>query len=282
MTAPLTADIAHAVARLHDDQGSPRKPSHGDLSAAVKRAGLAAVDPAQGAAVPGQTQGKHRRLREVLLWALEHDPAKGERLVGGLVAQLRSLGGFSESSPNYCGRDAIENARAAFKRSGYLLASDGDLRAIVLENLAGKELSAALRQYIARAQRGVADAALLAGTAKDLMEATAGHVVLELEGSPSSARNFPMLLVHAYQALGLATSQKNGQQPREQFDAALFQVAQAVNAMRNRDGTGHGRPWLPEVTEEEARLAVQAIGVVADHLLVRLDGARKQRARARV
>ena len=40
-----------------------------------------------------------------------------------------------------------------------------------------------------------------------------------------------------------------------------------MNALRNKQGTGHGRPWLTTVTDEEARTAVQLIGIVAGFLL---------------
>ena len=40
-----------------------------------------------------------------------------------------------------------------------------------------------------------------------------------------------------------------------------------TNTLRNKQGTGHGRPWLPSVTVEEARHATQVMGVVGDLLL---------------
>jgi hypothetical protein len=40
--------------------------------------------------------------------------------------------------------------------------------------------------------------------------------------------------------------------------------------LRNKQGTGHGRPWLPSVTPEEARRAVQMMGCVTEMLLAHL------------
>jgi len=48
---------------------------------------------------------------------------------------------------------------------------------------------------------------------------------------------------------------------------ALYDAACAVNTLRNKEGTGHGRPWLPSVSPEEARHATQVMGVVGELLL---------------
>jgi hypothetical protein len=51
--------------------------------------------------------------------------------------------------------------------------------------------------------------------------------------------------------------------PQEQMDLALYDLACAVKRLRNRQGTGHGRPFDTIVTPSEARAAVQAMGLVA-------------------
>jgi len=48
-------------------------------------------------------------------------------------------GGLREQSPNYVGREAIQNAVAAFDAEGFTLSSDGDLRAKVLDSLSGRD-----------------------------------------------------------------------------------------------------------------------------------------------
>ena len=55
--------------------------------------------------------------------------------------------------------------------------------------------------------------------------------------------------------------------PQHRLQRALYEAACAVNTLRNKQGTGHGRPWLPSVTVEEARHATQVMGVVGDLLL---------------
>jgi hypothetical protein len=42
--------------------------------------------------------------------------------------------------------------------------------------------------------------------------------------------------------------------------------------MRNKEGTGHGRPWLPAITDNQAKMAVQLMGMVSELLLDKLDG----------
>ena len=53
-------------------------------------------------------------------------------------------------------------------------------------------------------------------------------------------------------------------------ERALYSVACAVNNLRNKEGTGHGRPRVPTVSFEQARLAVQQLGVIAEYMLAAL------------
>ena len=47
----------------------------------------------------------------------------------------------------------------------------------------------------------------------------------------------------------------------------MYELACAINHLRNKEGTGHGRPWLPSVTEMESRMAIESMGVIAERLL---------------
>ncbi len=266
-TAPLTDRIVLAIARLVDDaQTETRSPSHSDLEFQINKICLKEGDPNQ----QGNIVGKAKRIRAVLSWALEHDHEAGERLVVGLIAHLQACGGFRENSSNYVGKEAIENARSAFSAEGFSLGSDGDLRPTVLDNLTGTPLTDALEAYVRRAKRGIEDAALLTGTSKDLLEATAAHVIQDVWGSYPQTANFPTLLGQAFSALGFATPQnptQPGEPPQRRFERAMYDLACAVNALRNKQGTGHGRPWLPSVTTPEAKAAVESMGVIAERML---------------
>ena len=265
--APVTDTIIVAVAQLVDDaQSSRRDPSHSDIELEIKLADLTLGDPKH----KGQTVGKAKRIRSTLSWALEHNPVAGGELVRALLASLRGHGGFREGSPNYVGRDVIESAIAAFGAEGYDLSWSGELRPMLLENLSGVALSDALQSYVRRAKRGSSDAALLAGTSKDLLEAVAAHILQQRYGAYPQTSNFPTLLGQVFVALGLATPMEPpspGEPANKRVDRAMYELACAINQLRNKEGTGHGRPWLPSVTELESRTAIESMGVIAERLL---------------
>lgn len=268
-SAPLSDSILAAVAGLFAGE---REPAHSVLDFQFDRVGLRHADPSND-----RPTGKEKRVRQVLSWALEHEPERGGQLVTLLIAALRGCGGFRPESPNFIGHDDIDNARQLFRAEGFELASDGDLRPVVLDGLAGTELTTALEANVRRAQRGVMDAALLTGTGKDLVEATAAHVLNECYGSYNEQANFPTLLGQAFNAVGLVTPahpKTQGEPPQAGIQRALFEAACAVNTLRNREGTGHGRPFLPSVTEDEGRIAVQTMGLVSQLLL---EGLRRSR-----
>jgi hypothetical protein len=267
MPAPLSDAIIYSVARLVDDALSgSREPTHSRLDFLINRANLNTGDPK----AHGQNVGKAKRMTATLSWALEHDVRAGQALVEALIAYLRACGGFRKTSPNFVGEQPIKDAIATFDLEGFTLTEDGELHAKVLTNLTGAELSKALLQYVKRAQRGAEDAALLAGTAKDLLEATAAHILMERNGSYPTGANFEGLLGTAFVALGMVTS-AHPVQPSESWqckiERGMFTQALGINGMRNKQGTGHGRPWLPAVSAVEAKIAVQSMGNIAEWLL---------------
>ena len=270
MPAPLSDAVIIAVSRMVDDaQTETREPSHSDIEYQIQRAGLSKGDPR----AQGQIVGKAKRVRTTLSWALENNPAAGEALVEGIISHLRGCGGFRPESPNFVGQHVVTDAIATFHAEGFVLTGGGDLQPAVLDNLSGSALSSALQAYVRRAKRGGEDAALLTGTGKDLLEATAAHVLVERYGAYPQTANFQALLGQAFVALGLATPQNTvqaGELPQRKIERAMFELACSVNALRNKTGTGHGRPWLPNVTGTESRAAIQFMGTIAEWMLARL------------
>jgi hypothetical protein len=200
---PVTDTIAHALMQLVDDSnnnGIYREPSHADIEFHVNQAGLAEHDPKQ----QGQLIGTAKRVRAVLYAAMDSSPVAASRFASGLLAKVRACGGFREASNNYAGREAIDNAKAAFDAEGFVLTNDGMLSPKMLSSLRGVALTDALAAYAIRAQKGAEDAALIAGTGKDLMEATAAHVLETLQGRYPNGANFQALLGMAFVALDLA------------------------------------------------------------------------------
>jgi len=265
--APVNDAIMVAVARLVDDaQSGTREPSHSDIEFQINRTGLGPGDPKN----QGQTVGKAKRVRAVLYWGVEHSPDKAEEFVAALIALLRGKGGFRKTSPNFVGEEAITDASDAFLSEGYVLSSEGELYPSTLDNLSGISMTTALEAYVRRAQRGSEDGALLVGTGKDLLEATAAHVITEKYGQYSYQVHFPTLLGQAFTVLGLATPQtpaQPGESPQRRVERALYEAGCAVNTLRNKTGTGHGRPFVPNLSDDEARSAVQLIGIISGLLL---------------
>lgn len=266
--------MVHAVSRLVDDWQNPREPSHSDIGAALTRAGLGPGDPHADPTTP--KVGKQKRVRQALQWALDNDEPSGSQGLEALINLVRGSGGFLPNSPNYCGEDTIQTCVAAFEGEAVELTVDGILRSRNLSALSGRELSDALRSYVVRAQRGHEDSVLLAGTGKDIVEAVAAHVVSERYGAYSHQADFATLLGQAFVAVGL-----DAQRPKQEsggvdgartaLSVALYELACAVNRLRNKAGSGHGRPFLPELTSAEARAATEAAGLVAGRLLDALD-----------
>ena len=266
----LSDAIIVAVSKLVDDAQAEnyREPSHSEIEFQVNKAGLSTADPKQ----QGQTVGKAKRVRQILYWALDNDEKKGGIFVSGLVAHIRGCGGFREGSPNFVGTDSIATAISAFSGEGFDLTLDGELQNQLLENLSGTELSEALDAYVRRAKKGGEDAALLTGTGKDLMEATAAHVLTKKYGSYPQQSNFPTLLAQAFVALEMAIPNDGGEQtPNKRLDRAFFEAASTINTLRNKEGTGHGRPWLPTVSKQDAKTAVETMGIIAERMLARLN-----------
>lgn len=260
----ISDEIAGALARFFDQIG----PSHDELDGLFARAGLMNADPKRGSPV---AVGKMKRVRGVLRWASDNDPEAGSGLVKALVEAVRAVGGFRSGNPNYPGDEAVLALQEAFASVGYDLGTDGVLRAIVLDSLEGAALTDALWSYVRRARSGAKDEALLIGTAKDLMEAAARHVLVEHTGSYPTAANFQVTVWQAFERAGLERPDPKDLvatgDPWESIERALFLLACAVNRYRNAEGTGHGRPHPSLSTAAQGRVAAESAALVAELLL---------------
>jgi hypothetical protein len=54
---------------------------------------------------------------------------------------------------------------------------------------------------------------------------------------------------------------------RTELSVVLHRLGCAVNRLRNKAGSGHGRPFLPTLSPAEVRAATEAAGLVAGRLL---------------
>ena len=267
---PINDAIITALARMIDDsQTESRKPSHSEIEYQFKRVGLEKYDPN----LNGAPVGKAKRVRGVLSWAIENDQAKGSLLIKHLISLIRGSGGFRNDSENYLGFHSICDLQNVLKTEGCELTLNGEIRPITLENLSGVEMTEALQSYVRRAKKGYSDAALIAGISKDLLEATAAHIVQEVWGA-YKYKNFPTLLGQAFVALNLATTQDKPDESEpivKKIERNMFELACSINRLRNKEGTGHGRPWLPTVSQTEAIMAIEFMGIIAEYMLNALN-----------
>lgn len=248
-------------------------PSHDQLDRAFARAGLVKGDPRK----PGNdTIGKSKRVREVFTYAADNDPKAGLSLALHLVALCRAKDGFHIGSASCPGPEKVEALRRSFRSLGYDLDSTGALRLLVVDNLSGTELTEALQSYVRRANASPEDAPLQVGNGKDLDEATARHVLEQKIGSYSQNGNFPYTLAQAFYQVGLEpahpdTARTLDADPHKAVQQCLYQLACAVNKLRNEIGTGHGRPSpssrTAPLTPAEARLVARATALVSGMLL---------------
>jgi hypothetical protein len=267
----LSDEVVSAVARFFE---AGRGPSHDELSRLFRRCQLESADPAER--FPGEQIGKMKRVREVLSVAIDSNAPAAEQLVTGIVGSIKARGGFRSTSEEYAGGDVIQAARDAFRAQGYDLDLAGDLRPLLLNDLSGVAATEALGAYVRRAHTGSSDAALVLGTGKDLLEATARHVLVKKTGAYPTEGNFPATLYQTFDRLQLAVPSQDvitslDKDARAAVQQALWLLAVAVNRFRNEEGVGHGRPLPATVTEEEARLSIQAMALVSQLLLDSLD-----------
>jgi hypothetical protein len=259
-----SVDLANVVDQL---VSADRRPSHDELSGVFRRAGVAHPDPGAGI-------GKVKRVRAVASYCLSSDDGAGARLVVELVGAVRAEAGFVSGSDQYVGDTVVANVRRALATVGYVLDAEGGLAPRLLDNAPEADRYVVLRQYADRLRRGAFDSPLVTGTGKDLLEATARHVLVQGGGQYDPRMGFPGTLLSAYTVLGLSAppgaliqGQVLDADPVGQLQQAVFLLGLAVNRLRNADGTGHGRPYLPSVTERQAELASQAIALATELLL---------------
>lgn len=246
-------------------RGRSRGPSKTQIRAIADRCGLTA---------PEEDLGKEMLARALMVDAVTGAPSAGEAFVSKFITAARASGVFMPSSDDYLGDDLVCRIKAAFDREGWLLDGDGVLRPKLLDGLAGRELTVALRRYVTRAQRGADDPELVIGTAKCLEEAVARHALEEAAEGYAQDLDFVATLHMAFDRLGLATPKTTDrlhEDPYNELVIAIQLLGRAVNRLRNDRGDGHGRPSPAVASALEARLSASAAALVSDLLLTAVD-----------
>ncbi|MER1985547.1 MAG: abortive infection family protein [Solibacillus sp.] len=87
-----------------------------------------------------------------------------------------------------------------------------------------------------------------------------------------------MLLGQAFTALWVETtivkSENNTaeEKAKKRVNAAYYELGCSINALRNKSGVGHGKPFISSITDEEAKAATESMGIIAEYLLAKLKG----------
>lgn len=267
---PVSQDIAAAFGSFfHGGSG----PSHSALTSAFLSAGLGDVAPASSdpKSMPGPN--KEQRVQRTILAAVRK-PQCARPLVDGLLSTLRTRGAVVEGTPQF-DKANTEVLRRALTHQGWSLTSDGHMTpigAIDLET-GGRE---ALDDQIRRLRQNTDDPALLLGTAKELLESVAKFVLQELQvPTPSKNPGFGELWHLTRERLGILPKQVAGDVDGSKAIKAIldsaWKIVDQVNALRNLQGTGHGRTLPAGVTAEQALLVVREACSIAEFTLVTLD-----------
>ena len=205
---------------------------------------------------------------QVLQWAQDNGKHyEGGRLCVELIDTIRGHGGFDPNdADNYVGEDAISRTINAVKGTTHVMRSDGTIEVSMLEStMTNHEREELLSRYIRRAQLGYEDAAaLVLGTGKDLLECVAKHICDVKHAPYGENQPFYQLLIAAWNALSMSIPDgklDDGRTPyKAQIEHGLFDLGCGINKLRNAEGVGHGRPYPPNLTEDEAKHATEVNG----------------------
>jgi hypothetical protein len=179
----------------------------------------------------------------------------------------------------------FEKLNTALRRDGYIFEGTRDDGRLVSRT--GIDLDrvtdassivdrATLRDHVRRIEQSIdADPAQAIGSAKELVETAAKHVLEQYGEDPDAYDKFPRLVKAAVGKLDLTCDAipdpEKGAQALAMLTGGLGQIAEATAAIRNLYGTGHGRTRSAGADGRHARLVVGACSTLAAFLLETLD-----------
>lgn len=163
----------------------------------------------------------------------------------------------------------IDNLRKTLASAGWQLRADGTLLRsgdISIET-GGREV---LRQQIDRLYSVGDDVAHVLGLTKDTLEATARYIIKERGEAVGKNHSMHQLVGQAMDLLGL--SRKPADDTVEAKAVAMLHQsitrnAEALNSLRNDQGTGHGRTTSATLPPEGARFVKQQTLTSVHYLL---------------
>lgn len=224
-----------------------------------------------------QQMNKEDRVRSAVSAAIR-EPARARELVDGLLAEYRASRFFTpldDPGAEHERRLKVAAARSAFARIDWELTESGELRPAGIGAVIAVEGRPAIEEQLDRLRRSSEDAALMLGTAKEMLESTAKYVLEAFSVPYSPATDFDQLWFHTRDRLRLHpkdvdADEPGGKQVREILQAS-WSIARMTNVLRNLEGTGHGRTLPTGVSAEIANLVVREACSVAQLTLATLD-----------
>lgn len=266
MTPPWTFDTAHALRLLMEDSWYP---SHTGLNDIFSRRGIDVPQVDER----GESVNKARRLRAAFDAANAQGEGAVKWLVNEIVEEMRFHNVFTDSNPGRL--ELIEKLRIALAPAGATLEADGRIQSKFM----GPYIVAGGRETVNRLQallrRDDLDPGSILGTSKDLLEATAKHLLREHD---PDARPGDMLGIvsQAMRAAGLATRPSEIASPNAKAIAGLreqvVKTAAAVAPLRNKGGDGHGHLEPTDVSPELADYIRHLTLAAVAYLLSSVDG----------
>lgn len=263
---PWANDVAQALRLLMDDTWVP---SHSGLDDIFARLGIEAPrSDAQGADV-----NKSRRLRAAFDGVGIQGEAAVKWLIHDIVEEMRYQNVFEH--PGEKRLELVEKLRLALAGAGATLASDGRIEA----GYVGPKVPAGGRKTVDRLQaklrEGEQDPGSILGTSKDLLEATAKHLLHEHDPAATPG-DMPAIVSQAMRVAKLSTKPSEIDSQNAKAIAGLrnqvVKTAEAVAPLRNKGGDGHGHLEPTDVTPELADYIRHLTLAAVAYLLSSVDG----------
>jgi hypothetical protein len=178
----------------------------------------------------------------------------------------------------------LKKLSGALRRDGYVY-QDGRLVAVagvdfrLLASTPAGVDRASVQDHIRRMDQSVeSDPAQAIGSAKELLETVAKHILVQYGEDPDQDDNVPQLVRHAMKLLDLSLENlpqaKKGAESIRQVLAGLGQIVGGTAELRNLYGTGHGRTRTSGLQPRHARLVAGSVVTLARFLLDTLDARR--------
>lgn len=266
MKTSWTSDVAHSLRLLMEDSWYP---SHTGLDDIFSRRGINVPQVDEH----GENLSKARRLRA----AFDAEETRGEGavkwLVNDVVEEMRFQSVFTNPTPGRL--ELIDRLRIALAAAGATLDADGRIQS----KFVGPSIAAGGRETVDRLQtllrRDDLDPGSILGTSKDLLEATAKHLLHEHD-TEARPGDMPGIVPQAMRAAGLATKPGEIASPNAKAIAGLreqvVKTAAAVAPLRNKGGDGHGHLEPTDVSPQLADYIRHLTLAAVAYLLSSVDG----------